>query len=65
MIDAVAMRCFLFGHKKSLSSTGYGFGVLDYFCKRCQKQITAVALADMSTEEIERVSGYGGFRAQE
>jgi hypothetical protein len=63
-MDFVKLRCSLLGHKKSLSSTGYGFGVLDYFCKRCQKQIATVALADMSAEEIGRVSGYGGFRAR-
>ena len=55
------IRCRLFGHKKSLSSTGYGFGVLDYYCSRCQKRIESVPLADLNDAERERVIGYGGF----
>ena len=62
-MDFVKLTCRVVGHKKSLSSTGYGFGALDYFCKRCQKQIGTVALADMSADEIARVAGYGGFSA--
>ena len=56
------IRCRVFGHKRSLSSTGYGFGVLDYYCKRCQKGIGSVPLDEMTPAERERVVGYGGFR---
>ena len=55
------IRCRVLGHKKSLSSTGYGGGVLDYYCARCQKGIVAVPLAEMNDAERERVIGYGGF----
>ena len=57
------IRCRVFGHKRSLSSTGYGFGVLDYYCKRCQKGIGSVPLDEMTPAERERVVGYGGFSA--
>lgn len=56
------IRCRLFGHKKSLSSTGFGFGVLDYYCKRCQRRIASVPLAELNEAERERIVGYGGFR---
>lgn len=35
-------------HKRSDHNIGYGFGVVDFHCSRCEKRIESVPLADCS-----------------
>ena len=52
--------CHVLGHKEDVHSSGFGFGRMDLFCKRCEHLIRSVPLAEMTDDMREAVIRMGG-----